>query len=299
MAPLAFSQTQEPATAAYPDPGQPPAAPMAATDPGPPAPQTSPPPAPPAPPAAQTGAPPPQAAPAEPNGYNQGDYDQDGYNVGRSGIVEPPPPPPPEDKGFELPDMSVRVDPLNWIIYGRLGIELEATVYKFITAEVIPVFVTDSQPPFMNLGSLPATLYQNSNGLGAMSGASIGAGFWLNGNPFRGTVLRFYYTNYGYRYTSKDDGGAIIDEASHTERRLVAFIGSHSKWGVFTIASGIGLGMELNRERRCFVGGAVTTSGCSKDVFELGLTRSGPPVSLYGALHPTYLLFRLSLGFVF
>lgn len=310
----AFSQMDAPPSAAYPEPiptaGAPAAPGATPAAPGPTAPTqaqtmgTSPPPvaqpaAPAAPPpVAQTaapGAPPPSQQPP-PGAYPP---PNNGYNVGHSPIVEPPPPPPKEEKAFERPEMSVRVDPLNWLIYGRLGIEFETALYKFISLELVPVFVTDDQPPYMNLGSLPATLSQKSNGLGAMSGASIGAGFWLSGDPFRGTVLRFSYTNYGYTYTSKDDAGTVIDQASHTERHLVGQIGSHYRWGAFTIASGIGLGMEMNRERRCYVGGSYVTSGCNKDVFELGITRRDDHQNLNGALHPVYLTFRLSLGVVF
>lgn len=320
----AHSQAAPPTTAAYPEP-LPPAGGSAAaaatpSEPSatPPAPQTvaiSPaaapssvtlPPSVTPPPSANA----PSAAAAPPTTYSAaapqnsaGATVQPGgnYNAGRSGVAEPPAPPPSADQGFEFPDMSVRVDPLNWIIYGRLGLELEAAVWKFISVEVVPVFVTNEQPPLMNLGSLPATLRQESNGLGALSGASIGAGFWLNGEPFRGTVLRLIYTNYGYRYISRLDDGREMDNAVHTERHLVGFLGSHSKWGPFTIASGIGLGVELNRERRCRLGStgvSFTKEGCSKDVFELQLTPS-ESTNLYGWLHPAYLTFRLSLGFVF
>lgn len=199
--------------------------------------------------------------------------------------------------------MSVRVDPLNWIIYGRLGLELEAAVWKFVSVELVPVFVTDEQPPFMNLGSFPANVYQKSNGVGALSGASIGAGFWLNQTPFRGTVFRVLFTNYGYSYETTDDAGRI-DIASHTDRRIYGFLGSHSKWGPFTIASGIGLGAELNRQRRCMDTSTLpvvpTTVGCKKDVFELQLERGrASTYGVYGGLHPAYLDFRLSLGLVF
>jgi hypothetical protein len=294
----ALSQTETPATAAYPpDPGPASGAPAApAATPATAAPL----PAAPPPPVYQA----PAANPAAPSSANasrqQPAPSGDGYNVGNSGIVEPPAPPPKENKeGFTFPDMSIRVDPLNWIIYGRLGIELEATVWKFITAEMVPIFVTSHQPPFLNLGSFPGNMYQASNGLGAMSGASIGAGFWLDGKPFRGTVLRLIYTNYGYRYTSKTDSGAVLDEATHTDRYLAVLIGSHSKWGPFTIASGIGLGVEMNRERRCIdPTTSAVSSNCTKDVFEIRLPQGGV-YGIYGWLHPADILFRLSLGFVF
>jgi len=287
----ALSQGDSSATATYPDPAGAPA--PAAPAPAAPAPAAAPP-----PPQQQDltqGNPRPAQAAKSPQS-------EDGYSVGQSGIVEPPAPPPRDEqggKGFEVPDMSVRVDPLNWIIYGRLGLELEVAVWKFISVEMVPVFVTSEQPPFMNLGSFSGTLSQKSNGVGAMSGASIGAGFWLGSKPFVGTVLRLYYTNYGYEYLSKNDVGTIIDQTAHTERRLTGFIGSHQKWGPFTIASGIGLGVEMNRERRCFNAATLQpTTTCTKDVFEIKLA-DGTPQSLNGFLHPVYVDFRLSLGFVF
>lgn len=301
----AFSQTDAPATAAYAEPAPAAEAPPAAA-------------AAPAAPAAQPAAPAPAAPPpaSPPPSDTRRSYaddpspQADGYNVGHSGITEPPAPPPREEregKGFELPDMSIRVDPLNWIIYGRLGLELEAAVWNILSVELVPVFVTSSQPPYMNLSSFPGTLEQKSNGLGAMSGASIGAGFWLSGKPFVGTVLRFYYTNYGYQYTSKYESGAVLDEVKHTERHLALFIGSHQKWGPFTIATGIGLGVEMNREKRCFDTNLIPSTTCNKDVFDIliqdGTTSAGNPVrnpySLNGGLHPVYFNIRLSLGFVF
>jgi hypothetical protein len=333
----AFSQANPPPTVSYPEPGPgsgaPAAAPAAEAPPPnyqPPPPNYQPPPPNYQPPPPNYQPPPPNYQPPPPNyqpppnAQTGGAYptngtstsrsssasnpspSDDGYNVGHSDIVEPPAPPPPkDDKGSSFPDMSVRVDPLNWIIYGRLGIELEAQVWKFITAELVPEFITSTQPPYMNLGSFPATLSQHSNGLGAMSGTSVGAGFWLNGKPFVGTVLRVIFTNYGYRYNSTPDSGnaGVGDEVTHTERRLVALLGSHSKWGPFTIAGAFGLGVELNRERRCFPGNDVNQpamkDGCPKDSLDIRIPGVADPQNLYGGLHPAYLIFRLSLGFVF
>lgn len=174
--------------------------------------------------------------------------------------------------------------------------------WKFISVETVPIFVVDNKPPLLNLGGIPDTLSQRSNGLGALAGASIGAGFWLNGKPFQGTVLRFYYTNYGYKYEAKDDIGTI-DSVKHTERFLVGMLGSHSKWGPFTIATGIGLGVEMNRERRCVdaTTGALVTSDCSDDEIVIQVQRgaNASTAAVTGPWHPVYLLGRLSLGFVF
>ncbi|MGC4067515.1 MAG: hypothetical protein QM784_23295 [Polyangiaceae bacterium] len=88
----------------------------------------------------------------------------------------------------------------------------------------------------------------------------------------------------------------------HTERFLVGMIGSHSKWGPFTIASGIGLGVEMNREQRCFgEQGDVVTSGCPDDEIQVRVRRSPDETvtAVTGPFHPVYILGRLSLGVVF
>ena len=41
------------------------------------------------------------------------------------GYGQYPPQPPQQDCGYELPDFSVRLDPLDGIVWGRLGLELE------------------------------------------------------------------------------------------------------------------------------------------------------------------------------
>lgn len=238
------------------------------------------------------------AAPQPPNDY--------GSNAnGNAGIVEPPPPPDPKsdsDGPMKFPDFSVRVDPLNWLLAGRLGFELEMGVWKFISVETVPLFVVNSTPPMLNLRGVPDTLSQKSNGVGALAGASIGAGFWLNGKPFEGSVIRFYYTNYGLSYAAADSGGTF-DQVSHTERFLVGMLGNHSKWGPFTIATGIGLGVEMNRERRCINPTndmQTVTSGCTDDEIVIRTQRDAPNyATLTGWAHPVYLLGRISLGFVF
>jgi hypothetical protein len=310
LAQPAFSQAQPAGSASFAESAPSSGAP-AATQPN--APQ----PAMPAPPANQAAAntppngPYPTTTTAPPNGPypttttappNGGRQPEDSYFAGQSGVVEPAAPPPKQDKGFEIPDMSVRVDPLNWLIYGKLGVELEAALWKFISVELVPVFVTNNQPPAMNYGSFPGNIHQASNGLGAMSGASVGAGFWLNGKPFEGTVLRFYYTNYGYRYTSKSDAGVVQDELTHTERHLVGYIGSHSRWGFFTIASGLGIGVELNRQRRCMHETNLTmVTDCAKDELDLKVPGSDlrQVTNMYDWPHPVYISFRLSLGVIF
>ena len=247
---------------------------------------------------AQADAPPPGGTTPPPAAAPPPAQAQPGYG----GTYDPaPPPPPPRDRGgsFKVPDLSVRIDPINWLIFGRLGFELEAEVWKFLSVEVVPVFVASSDPPAHNLGGFPASLKQRSNGLGALSGASISAGFWLEGKPLEGNVLRVVFTNYGYEYVTEDNAG-VIDRVTHTERRLFGFFGSHSRWGFFTITGGLGLGVELNDEQRCFESGVATTE-CSGDELLIRADRTADPrfINLNGALHPAYFMFRLSLGFIF
>jgi hypothetical protein len=218
-----------------------------------------------------------------------------------------PPPPPPKDEGVEFPGFSVRIDPLNWLIYGRLGFELEVGIpaVDFMSFEVIPVFVVAEEPIYIDLRNVEERLTQHSDGLGAMSGASFGVGFWLEGERWEGTVLRLALTNYGYTFKTSDDQGTI-DETSHTERELMLSIGSHSKWSFFTIAGRFGIGYELNQERRCFVEGEPfhATEDCTEKTRQLSLDRdrtaptAREPIDLNGFLYPVSLNFGLSLGIV-
>ena len=222
---------------------------------------------------------------------------------------EPPPPPAKDDEGVEFPGFSVRVDPLNWLLWGRLGFELEVGIpaVDFMSFEVIPVFVVAEEPIYLDFRGVEQRITQHSDGVGAMSGASFGLGFWLEGEQWEGTVLRVALTNYGYTFKSSDDAGPI-DEASHTERELTFSIGSHSKWSFFTIAGRFGLGYELNQERRCFVEGQpfTATEDCDEKVNHLSIVRDRTGLrfdeevyNLYDFLYPVSLNFGLSLGIVF
>jgi hypothetical protein len=221
----------------------------------------------------------------------------------RYGVYEPPPP-APEPEPAKIPAFSVRVDPLNALIAGRFGLELEVQLWKFITIESVPTFVVWQEPPSFNFTGRDTNLRQQSKGIGALSGISIGPSFWLEGKPFRGYVLRAILTNYSYRYVAYDAAtGTEIDSAPHVERVLEGFFGSYSKIGIFTIGGGIGLGLELNRERRCFDVNSRPTSNCPKEEFLIALE---PPnnygfavASPNGPLYPVYLEGRISLGFVF
>jgi hypothetical protein len=255
----------------------------------------------------QQGYPPPQeqAYPPPQQGYPPPEHQTypQSYPPPESSAYEAPPPPSaPPGEGFKMPPWSVRIDPFNWLLEGRLGLELEVGVLKFMSVELVPVFVVNDQPPTLNFSGIEDTLYQHSNGLGALAGSSLSVGFWLEGKAFRGYVLRAILTNYGYTYETKDRDGKI-DEASHTERHFYGYIGSQSTWGAFTIAGGIGLGVELNKEQRCFTSGSVAsakTKNCADDgELLIALDRNVRAVAdLNSPLHPIQLMARFSLGIV-
>jgi hypothetical protein len=200
-----------------------------------------------------------------------------------------------------MPPWSVRIDPFNWLLEGRLGLEFEVGLLDWLSVELVPVFVVDEEPPTFNYGSRDAEVTQESNGLGALAGSSLSAGFWLQGKALKGYVLRAILTNYGYTYKVSDSAG-VFDQVSHTERHFYAFFGSHSRFGAFTIAGGIGLGTELNRETRCFPDTATspadaTTTGCEDDELRIALDRNAIGSSnLYSPIYPIQLLGRISLG---
>ena len=206
-------------------------------------------------------------------------------------------------------EFSVRIDPLNWLLLGRLGIELEMSAWKFISVELIPVFVTSSEPLLLNYSRFDGTLTQHSRGIGPISGASLGVGFWLFGEPFSGYVVRLNFTNYAYTYNAAD-GGGTFDKIEVTERRITTFFGSHSRFGPFTIAGGFGLGLELNQNTRC---GLARASSGDDDTFRvtgrssdcegrqlIALNRNlTETADLNGPLHPVYFEARFSFGVVF
>ena len=304
----AFAQaTHTPATASFPpEPAPAPAAPA------PPAPAPTPRPAPaPAPaatpalaptpaPAAPTSAPPPPAYPQpQPNGQT---YPAPGYAAAPQAYpapVEPPPPPPKApDVGSKRPEISLRVDPFNLLLEGRLGVELEVELSKYFTAELVPVFVTTQSPPMLNYSTYEkSSLHQESNGWGPLAGAALGAGIWFGGKPFNSYVLRVGLTNYAYTYRTTAPAN---DSVSHTDRQLYVLFGSHSRWGVFTLAYGFGLGYELNQQNRCFDDFGNATENCPKDQLLIKLNADGSSVGdLHGYLYPFDLLARFSLGVVF
>jgi hypothetical protein len=284
----------EPAPVPPADP-PPPEAPPAPPEPTPP-PEPAPPPAEPAPAAA-----PPEAPPALP---------PPAASDPALPALEPSAPPEPEQPdepsgggGFEMPAWSARIDPFNWLLEGRLGLELEVKLFEFMTVELVPVFVVNDEPPTLNLSGSPDVLRQESNGLGPISGASLDVGFWLDGSAFSGYVIRVGITNYGYTYRTEDDQGEI-DSVDTVEREAFVMFGSQASWGAFTLAGGIGLGVHLNKDERCFADGATSpsqsrTSDCDGELL-IATERSTQGVAdLHGDLFPADLMGRFSLGVVF
>jgi len=216
-------------------------------------------------------------------------------------IAEPPPPPPPPqepDHASKPREFSARIDPFNLLLEGRLGLELELQLSKYISLELVPVFVTTQSPPMLNYNTYErSSLHQESNGWGPMSGAALDVGIWFGGKPFNGYVLRAGLTNYAYTYKTTAPAN---DSVSHTDRQLFALFGSHSRWGIFTIAYGFGLGYELNQENRCFDILGNPTSDCPKDQQLIKLNATGSSVAdLHSYLYPFDFLVRFSLGVVF
>jgi hypothetical protein len=202
-------------------------------------------------------------------------------------------------------EYSVRIDLLNWLLLGRLSVELEMALWKFISVQLTPVFVLAQSPIAINYAGLDDPLKQYSHGIGPLSGISLGVAAWLWGEPFKGYVLRLELTNYGYSYRTADALGRI-DRVDFTERRLILFVGSHSRFGAFTFAGGFGLGLELNQQERC--GLMIPDSGDNvgsrsndcRGRQQIALDREGQErADLNGPLHPVYFQARFSVGVVF
>ena len=207
---------------------------------------------------------------------------------------------PQHDEPAEIPPLSFRVDPLNWLLFGRLGLEFEVGIWKFISLETVPVFITNDTPPlYYSLRTRDSQLTQHSNGWGALAGASIGAGFWLSGKPFKGNVIRLELTNYALTYETTDASG-VVDTVSHTERRFVGYFGNAYRFGAFTIMTAIGLGYELNEQVRCFNGPDATTDCGNLNDLQIKLDQDGTSLAnLIGSLAPLYLTGRISFGVAF
>jgi len=225
------------------------------------------------------------------------------------GYQEPTYPEPTGDGGggsgpsWSPTGFSARIDPLNWLLAGRLGIALELGVLDWLSVEMIPVFVANEEPPSFNLSGRDDTVYQESDGLGPIAGTSIGVGFWL-AKLFHSYVLRLVYQNYSYSYVAEDENG-IFDQVNHTDRRLIFVLGSFSRFSAFTIGGGLELGYELNQRERCDLvrsGGRfqASDSSCDGEMRIAIEDRTVPETgNLHDFLYPAYLGFRFSLGVSF
>jgi len=253
----------------------------------------SPPPAAPAAPAPAPAAPP--APPQQP--YVADPNARPGYGAGYG---EPPlPPAPPEEEKSPIPPFSIRVDPLNWILEGQLGFELEVGVAKWLSIETVPMFVTDESPPLLNLGGGDSRIFQHSNGLGPLAGATLGVNFWPR-KVFKGYVIRTGLINYALNYDTKDDAGQF-DSVSHTKREFYVMLGSVERWGAFTLAGGFGLGYELNKESRCISDKPpfdATSGDCGEIQIKVPISGSNAPgiVAVSPFTYPWEILARISLG---
>ncbi len=204
-----------------------------------------------------------------------------------------------------MPPFSVRMDPFVLFLDGKLGLELEVGIWKFLSVELVPIFVVNEQPPTFNyFVGREDPLSRESDGIGPLAGTSIGAGFWLGKKPLEGSVLRVIFTNYGYHYHAKDEAGEF-DNVALVERRLFAYFGSHSKWGAFTLAGGFGLGAELNPKERCFKNDppdfTPTVAGCPENELLIKTDRfmRYEPIDLNGGLGGFQFLIRFSIGVAF
>jgi len=200
-----------------------------------------------------------------------------------------------------MPGFSVRTDPLDLLLEGKLGLELEVALWKFLSLEIVPLFIVNDEPPTFNLIGREENITRESNGLGALAGASFSAGFWLKGKPFEGYLLRAILTNHSLTYRVSDDRG-VFDEASHTERHFYGFFGSYNRWGAFTLGGGFGLGVELNKEERCYrlnqMDMPVLSTDCDGEFAVKADRNVTQVIPLTGPLHPVQYMFRLSLGIV-
>jgi hypothetical protein len=153
------------------------------------------------------------------------------------------------------------------------------------------MFVTESEPVLFNLSSHEDTVSQHSEGLGALSGATLGIGFWLEGEPFEGYVLRAELTNYSVSYRASDDAGEF-DRVDYVERNFYGMFGSFNRWGPFHLGFTFGLGAALNKETRCPAG-----LTCDEDELVILIDREGNTANLHSWSYPIEIVTRLSLGF--
>jgi hypothetical protein len=174
-----------------------------------------------------------------------------------------------------------------------------------MSVELVPSFVVNKAPPaFGYFSGRDEQLERVSAGMGPLTGGALDVGFWLEGRALKGTVLRAILASEAYRYRSVDPRGTI-DQLKVVERQFFGYLGTHQRWGAFTVAGGFGLGAVLNPARRCFDQGGNDTLHCTRNQKLLKLSRvpdnvvEFPVADLNNGLGSVRLLGRISLGVVF
>jgi hypothetical protein len=207
-----------------------------------------------------------------------------------------------------VPPFSVRLDPFNAILLGRMGFELEfglPFLPRWMTIETVPMFVVSETPPLLDYSSYDVDLSQHSGGLGPLAGATLGVNFWVTGKPLKDYFVGTGITNYTIEYESKDSAGERFDLVSHTERQLYFLFGSLSRFGPFTIGGGIGFGYDINKESRCFPDNANSPSDAVSGGDCKGIQLAIPdpqfptrfiPFEVTSFIYPWDILARFSLG---
>ncbi len=188
-----------------------------------------------------------------------------------------------------------------------------------MTVEFMPTFVVWQTAPTFNLRGRKDNVHQEGDLAGALAGGRIGLGFWVQGKVMEGYVLRLVYSGERYRYVAEyqnpDAFGELEDAATQINRRMYFFFGSHRRWGFFTLGGGIGIGIEMNKQPRCF-GPTVDPTSPPQATTSKEFCKSQPDIDgdeffisldenrseildVNGSLHPVYLEARFSLGVVF
>lgn len=222
----------------------------------------------------------------------------------------PPRPQPrrlPSGRGAMLvPPFSVRIDPLETVLEGRAGLQLEMRMLPWVTLELTPLFLVSSAPPVSDLFAFNGRVdqvTQHSAGVGPIAGAAIALGLWPGGRSFYGYVVRAQLTNHGIEYRSTQ-ADVTIDRATFTERRLSLTFGRAYRLGPIVIEGGIGLSYELNRTDRCALRkqGAVfqssTTECAGEFLIATDATQAGTPIDLRAGMYPVALHGRFAIGVV-
>ena len=198
--------------------------------------------------------------------------------------------------------MSFRADPIKWLLYGRLPIAAEIAPLSFLSFQLTPIFVTNTSPPVLNLSGREDNLSQHANWVGPIPGASLGVGFWLQGKPFKGYVLRVVYNNYSYTYKTRAEDGRLIDHVNYVERQLLGEIASYSRIGAFIIGGGLQLGTELNKKGRCVdisTSDQITDQRCDDLEVVVDDKYPGTTYNLRSSWHPVIFDFSFTLGVAF